>query len=135
MVSRFTPTNTDVAVLGEAYQSVRYGVTTTAKVYEDIYGDTDFSESVVQDPTVRQTLDDVFGNNDNDPTGEAAALSEEEARVTVGRTGSTQVNAASLLEINKGLGRAQAGFLTYRDEDTRGIRGVDDIDAKIEPIA
>ena len=38
-------------------------------------------------------------------------------------------------EFREGLSRVQSYQQTYQDEDTRGIRAVDDLDAPIEPIA
>jgi hypothetical protein len=137
LAERFTATDTDVAVLGEAYKSLIYEQQAGSgeRTYEDVYGQTDFSKAVLDDPTRRVTLDEVFGNNDNDPTGSAGGLSVDEAAETIGQTGTTRNNQRTIFERHGGLYRAQTNTTTIRDEETAGIRAVNDIDAPIEPIA
>lgn len=135
--AKFIPGDTDVAAIGEAYDSRFYELLagSAEKTYEDIYGGTDFSQAVLENPEVRTTLDEVFGNNDDDPTGESGGLSATEAAETIGQSGTTKNNDRTLAERHRGLFESQTNTTTTRDEDTRGIRAVEDLGSPIEPIA
>lgn len=136
MLSRFTEEDTDVATLGEAYASGVYEQGTDGhRTYEDVYGKTDFTVPVQQDLATRDVLDEVFGNNDNDPTGERSGLSEDGVKITVSTTGTTKNALRNQIEIHRGLYLSQVDSAGIRDEETVGVRGVEDIGAAIEPIA
>lgn len=135
--ARFTSSNTDVAVLGEAYESGYYKQTVGSleKTYESVYGDVDYTTPVANDPDNKALLDEIFGNNDNDPTGSVGGLSDSDAQEVIGRSGTTKNNKSSLVERNRELRRTQSGNVAVEDEDTVGVRGSGELDAPIEPIA
>lgn len=136
MVSQFTPTDTDVATLGEAYESGYYRDTPEGqKTYESLYGEVDFTVPVAQDETNREILDEIFGNNDNDPTGSAGGINEEEAKEIIGRSGTTKLNSSSLGEKHSEMLKAQTGMIGIQDEESAGVRGSEDKDAPIDAIA
>lgn len=130
MIARFTPGSSNVAVLGEAYSPAYYG--RGERVYEDVYGTTDYSKVVSEDPTRRETLNTVFGGNDN---GTTSSFSEEEARTVLGVGGATSPNSRALIEKHRSMYRNQNNTNGVSDESSRGIRGLEDYDAAIEPIA
>ena len=136
LASQFVGSNTEVATLGQAYDNLYYERTigSREKTYEDVYGTVDFTVPVSENPANKEVLDEIFGNNDNDPTG-SGAISQAGAREVIGREDRTSLNQSSLVERNEALRRAQAGTSGVEDEDTRGIRGVEEPDAPIEPIA
>lgn len=137
LAAQFVGNNTEVATLGQAYNNIYYEQTagSTERAYEAVYGDVDYTVPVAENPTNKEVLDQLFGNNNSDPTGTGTGVSASGAKETIGRGGKTSLNKSSLVEKNEALRRAQAGTAGIEDEDTRGIRGVDEPDAPIEPIA
>lgn len=135
MLARFTPGDSEVAVLGEFYDSAVYRQTSDSgeKSYENVFGDLDW-EVAAQDPSTKRALDEVFGNNDKDPTGSGGEVTQTELREVLGR-GTTENVSRSLKERAMELTETQNNNVSARDEDTKGIRGVEDVDAQIEPIA
>ena len=135
MLARFTPGDTEVAELGEFYDSGVYRQTegSEEKTYENIFERLDW-EVAAQDPNTKLALDEVFGNNDKDPSGSGGEVTQAELREVLG-TGTTEIVSRSLKERSVELTETQNSLTSARDEDTRGIRGVDDVDAPIDPIA
>lgn len=133
--SKFTSVNTDVAELGEAYASLKYiSGTTGDRAYEDIYGRNDYTVPVQQDPTSKEILDEVFGSNDEDPSGEIG-ISEYGVKASLGRSGEVKNALRSLIERHRGLYEAQTNTAGLPDEESAGVHGVEDIGSPIEPIA
>jgi hypothetical protein len=133
--SKFTSVNTDVAELGEAYASLKYVRGTTGeRSYEDVYGKNDYTVAVQQDATSKEILDEVFGSNDEDPKGEIG-ISESGVKASLERTGIVKNALRSLIEKHRGLYEAQTNTAGLPDEESTGVRGVEDIGSPIEPIA
>lgn len=134
--TRFVGDDTDVAVLGEAYSSLVYEKgSNKERTYESVYGSVDYTVPVQTGATTREVLDEVFGNNDNDPTGDSGGISESGVKASVSAIGTTQNALRSLLEIHNALYQSQTLTGGERDEDTYGVRGIADVGAPIEPIA
>jgi hypothetical protein len=133
LAGRFTVNTTDVAQVGEFYKSSIYEKTpgSSERDYEDVFADVDWSV-VAEDPLAKQALLDAFGDNANDESGEKVDV--ESLRTILGKA-KTAPAVNGLNEIQLGLVSAQNGTAPQPDEDTRGIRGVDDVDAPIETMA
>jgi len=121
------------AEVGDVYNQNNY--TTQAqqaadKDYEPAYGNQDFSPLIEQDPSTKQPLDQVFGNNNSAPDG---ADVDPDSFADVFGTGSSSSSVRSPEEIRRILAQIQSQQ-TQNDEDTRGIRGVADDDAPILPV-
>jgi hypothetical protein len=137
MVSRFSPSTTDVATLGEAYDTAYYKTVSGSreKDYESVYGGVDYSVPVTQDSRNKETLDEIFGNNDNDPTGSAGGIGATEAKEIIGLSGTTKFNTRGLKEKHVVMVKAQQGTVSVLDEDSAGVRGPEDKDASIDSIS
>lgn len=133
LASQFTGNSTDVATIGQAYENASYRRAQTGeKTYEDVYDDVDWSVGA-EDPETRAALTEIFGDVDNTPPA-GSGLTEDQLRTVLGRDVS-RFNTPNLKERQRGLVLAQNGINPRRTEDTRGIRGVDEYDAPIHPIA
>lgn len=130
-------------------------VDTTDTTYELVYGDKDYTPLVEADESTKESLDEVFGNNDAAPegsdidpdsfddvyglaSGQSTASTEEEVleRLTEAQSGfkSTYEVAAEGVE---GISVTEREFLsTYElaSGDTSGITGVGEDDAQIDPV-
>lgn len=137
MAARFTPSSTEVAALGEAYDSLYYRKTVGSqeKTYEAVYGGADFTVPVEANAQNRALLDEIFGNNDNDSSGSSGGISEETAKDIIGLSGTTRANMKSLMEKHAGMYDSQRSTLNVLDEDSAGVRGVEDRNVGIDSIA
>lgn len=141
--------------LGDQYSQAAYADTTgaqTGPVYEQVYEDRNYSEALADDPALVQSLDEAYGDVDSsshltpktfedqeDPYGvigvETVPIADAEpgAMEDVYYQGVSSTYRNTIEEILKLL--REAGIEVENDVDTSGIRGVDDDDADIEPIA
>lgn len=125
--------NDDFAAFGDFYSSGVYQklVGSTERTYEDVYGNNDYTNSA-GDPTIKQALDEVFGNVEGQ-AGTETGLTENTLIQVVGQS-SALPNRPSLREQGNRLARAQNGLNDFPDESTEGIRGVEEFDAPIESV-
>jgi hypothetical protein len=135
LASLFTPTNNAVATLGSIYKHPYYErkARSAQRTYEDVYGDVDWTKAAQDDPETKLKLDAAFGNNDSDKAGQGEL--DQERLIAARGQGKTQDNTRDLLSLHKGLVRAQQTLSSSHDEETLGVRGVDDLSAPIDPIA
>jgi len=131
-VTKFTVANNmEVAVLGEAYTGAPYRSGTSSANYESVYGNYDWAKAE-EDPNLKRVLDESFGNTGRgipDPAASEALLKAAYSnRIPV-------PNTRGLAEQSQALLNAQAESLGLPDEDTAGIRGVDDDDVALAPTA
>lgn len=133
MQGLFTPTNTDVAKIGDAYDNGFYEKTEGNKhrTYESVYENIDWSKAA-EDPITLQVLEEAYGNNDNAPM--EADIAPSDLQKIYGAT-KTAPNQKTALEFSRATQDAQSSSRQQRDADTRGIRGVAEHDAPIEPFA
>jgi hypothetical protein len=133
MRSLFTPTNTDVANIGDAYDTGFYQRTAGSKqrTYENVFGDIDWSRAA-EDPITLQILEEAYGNNDNAPR--EPNIAPDDLQRIYGVT-KTAPNKRTTLENSRVARDSQNTNRQRNDADTRGIRGVDEVDAPIEPFA
>lgn len=125
--------NPDHATLGSVYASAAYQEQGSLdRDYEDVYGTYDWT-SLASDPDVALALSIVFGDRDfsNSLSSDLSAANE----LVTTRIEKAVPNWSSRLEQQKSLSFDQAGVERSRDEETIGIRGVEDDDAPIETIA
>ena len=134
MESRFSSSNTDVAVLGEAYKSGAYGQDGSRDLYyEAVYGYRDWT-AAEGNSVINRALASAFGDNDTDPTSESKDLTGEELQRAIGQ-GVSKTNIRSAREKLRYLLSVQNNISLPSDEDTDGIRGVDDSEVVLEPLA
>lgn len=124
---------TPTPVLGEQYASAKYESSANSgeRVYEPVYGDSDYTTAVAGDPTLRQQLDEVFGSK---PAPEASQIGEASLISVLGLS-SAVPNLPGLSERRDALVRAQDGARVSQDDESDGVRGVEADDAPIEPFA
>jgi hypothetical protein len=129
----FTLTSTDVASIGDAYDTGFYQKIAGSKdrTYESVYGRVDWSRAA-QDPSTLQVLEEAFGNNDNAPSEPDINPSDLQKIYGVAKTAP---NKKTPKELATASGEAQNNTRQVRDSSTKGIRGVADIDAPIDPFA
>jgi hypothetical protein len=138
--AKFTPTNTVVAAIGDAYTGAPYRTTAHPRtghaqgskaVYEPVYGDFDWSKAL-SDANLKRVLDEAFGNTGApipDPNATQSLLKAAyDDKVPV-------PNTRGLRELSATLANSQLDLLGASDEDTAGIIGVDDVASKTEPVA
>lgn len=117
------------ASMGEVYNSNEYTAGMTSQqglAYEPVYGNKVYDETQAD----RDALDEIYGNNDNAPQGSdisPASLDE------VYGTGASASAVRSPEEIAAALAQAQSQDV-QADEDTKGIRGINDEGASIDPV-
>lgn len=133
MRSLFTLTSTDVANIGDAYDTAFYQKTAGSKdrTYESVFGRTDWTRAA-QDPSTLQVLEEAYGNNDNAPS--EPDINPSDLQKIYGVT-KTAPNKKTPKELASAAGEAQNNTRQIRDANTRGIRGVADADAPIDPFA
>jgi len=123
--------NPQAVSLGKAYGSdAAYQPTAVSNslTYENAYGDQNYNSLLGTDPETQATLDEVYGNTDEDSELDPASLSD------VYGSGSSSSAARTPEEIAAILAAVQSGAPGTADEDRTGIRGVGDDDAPIDPI-
>ena len=94
-------------------------------VYEPAYGDRNYNSLVGTDPATQETLDEAYRNTGVDTDLLPSSLEEVYARASVPAT-RTQAEIAEILRL---MDRPVSQVI-----DQSGIRGVDDVDAPIEPV-
>jgi hypothetical protein len=114
--------------LGDVYNSNSYtqGQSQQGLSYEPVYGNKVYDETQAD----REALDEIFGNNDNAPQGSDISPSSLDE---VYGTGASASAVRSPEEIAAALAQAQSQDV-QSDEDTKGIRGINDEDASIDPV-
>jgi hypothetical protein len=127
--AKFEPGDVEVATLGELYETAVYKNSDGSKNYETVYDGVDWSVPA-QDEDTKRVLNEIFGNTDTEPTE-----SDKEKIKTIFGTKVVTNNQSSIKERCTGLKTLTGGNQIYKDEDTRGIRGIADFDAPIETIA
>lgn len=144
------------ATIGGYYGRMEYSAPgSSAPQYESVFGDRDYSGAVDSDPTLQQTLAETYG--DVDSAGQVRAQQfEDEPDLyaplppshVYGSAGSETDPAAIESTYRTGVskkykGTAQSSLRVLREyglnlkhpSETRGIRGVDDDNAPIYPVA
>jgi hypothetical protein len=101
------------------------------KDYESVYGNKDFTALLAVDPEAKQSLDEVFGNNDAASQGSDVDPASFNAVFGAGAALSTK---ATSLEASARLQKVNSLTRVEDDVDTRGIRGEADDDAEIRPV-
>lgn len=99
--------------------------------YEAVYGTKDYTTLVHSDPEAKNSLDEVYGNNDQAPEG--SDLSPE-VFDSVYRRAAQQVTAAGTDEMLNRVTEAQSATTPPRDEDTTGIQSAAEDDAQIDSV-
>jgi len=96
--------------------------------YDPAYGGRDYTQLVSTDPTAKKALTTTFGDTDAEAEASPASIDE-----VYGKTASKPItpNDYSRQRI---LDNAQNNRELPADEDTSGIRGVEDNNAPIEPV-
>lgn len=136
------------ASLGEVYQTSAYvSQQGDPASYEEVYGSNDYTPLIEQvqavdaeaaltgeqpgfsEQNVQATLDEVYGNVDTPPGSDV----EPESLDAVYGTGSSSTWVRTPEEIAAALAQTQSTDVEA-DEDTSGIIGVDDEEARIDPI-
>lgn len=126
-------TTPDFARVGQVFESGIYQRTpgSSERTYEAVYEGSDYTAALSADPSLQESLDQVFG--DTNVSAAEALLTEATILASVG---SRQIvpNEASLVERQENLIDSQNGTPVARDEDTPGITGVDDVNSPIFPF-
>jgi hypothetical protein len=144
--------------VGDSFRVHPYATTPSAEVnYETVYGDRDYGQVIESDPTILQTLKESYGDvnpsSAEDPQGyeeDTDVFSQVAEEFELSNVG-TDVDPAAIEEVYRTgvssryvLTSNQVHYIldlvnqktgTFSDEDTTGIRGVDDDDAPIDPVA
>lgn len=125
--------NPGVTSLGSAYSRSEYETIPGSRNrdYEPVYGNSDYTNAVKSDPSLRKTLDNLFGSR---LAPEATKISEATVTTVLGINKAVP-NVPGLGEQRTSLVRSQNGNFVAQDDETVGIRGVEDEDADIEPFA
>ena len=133
MRNLFVGDETAVARIGDAYDSAFYQKTSGSKqrTYEKVYAGFDWTKAT-EDETTLQILEEAYGNNDNAPSSQD--VNPDDLRKIYGSTKSTP-NTRTPRELAVGATDAQNNMRQQRDSTTKGIRGVADVDAPIDPYA
>ena len=133
MAQQFTVDSRDIAGIGDAYETGFYQRTAGSKerTYERVYGAFDWTKAS-EDATTLQILEEAYGNNDN--ASKKPDIDPNNLRRIYGSTKAAP-NRLSGRERAAGAADAQNNTRQQRDSTSRGIRGVADIDAPIEPLA
>jgi len=146
------------AGVGSSFTVYPYATDRSSQLgYENVFGDRDYSQVLESDPTTLQTLRESYGDldpsvpetprgyvEDEDVFSDVAqefqlsnvgTYIDPEAIEEVYKTGvsSRYVLTANQVHYIQSLIQQRGG--TFSDEDTTGIRGVDDDDAPIDPVA
>jgi hypothetical protein len=100
-----------------------------AASYEPAYGSQNFAPLVEQQPAASASLSEAYGDTDSDNGTNIAPTT----LTSVYGAGSAPSSVRSPAEILAALKAAQNTDLPA-DEDTKGIQGVDDVDATIDPV-
>lgn len=129
MAALITPTNLDKAVLGDAYKSYKYKTATGALVFEEVFGGNDWTDRM--NPELKRNLEQVFGDRPLSETDTVAVQGPAQLEAVFGPSKPLLPPPG---ERGRTLRSDQSGDSLPRDEDTEGIRGVDDVEVDIEPI-
>jgi hypothetical protein len=145
--------------LGQAYDAWPYSdPAEDTPQYEEVYGDRDYAEVVAEDAEIGRTLGEAYGDVDNAIPVAKETFEEnvdpyeqpEQAAQTEGFKAASDINPEVFSEVYKTgvsskftrsaedilalLNQIQSGTESEPDENTVGIRGVDDADSDIEPV-
>ena len=125
--------NPDHASIGDVYASAVYQEPgSLERDYEDVYGPSDWTLAA-EDPEVRDALTIIFGDRDYSNLVSSDVVNA--AELLSAKSKEAVPNSSSPLERQRAGAAAQGGVNPVRDEEVVGVRGVEEDDAPIDPIA
>jgi hypothetical protein len=147
-----------VVGVGDSFKAYPYATSRTEEMaYEEVYGDRDYAKVIESDPSVLLTLKESYGDIDpsvdSEPQGyeegtdvfskvaaefqlsNVGSYIDPEAIEEVYKTGVSSRFVLTSNQVHYILDLVNQKTGSFSDEDTTGIRGVDDDDSPIDPVA